>query len=72
MRVNIGFARSFDKQTVTIGRDGSFEFTGLATGEYVIFTSVSGYEMPGDAPLMKTIDRDIDDVAIVLDPARRR
>jgi hypothetical protein len=72
MWVTIGAARGFDSETVLIGRDGGFEFTGLATGEYVIFTSVSGYEMPGDAMLMKTIDRDIDDVAIVLDPARRR
>jgi hypothetical protein len=50
-----------------IGRDGSFEFTSVPTGDYVIFTSVRGYEMSrGD--LTKTIN-DMDNVGIVLDPA---
>jgi uncharacterized GH25 family protein len=68
MRVTIGSTHSSDRQSVTIGRDGSFEFTGLTTGQYNISTSVRGYERD---PLLKTIDRDIDNFAIVLDPARR-
>jgi hypothetical protein len=67
MRVTISATRGFDSQTVIIGRDGSFEFAGLATGEHEIFTSVRGYEM-ADA-FVKTIKHDIDNVAIVLDPA---
>jgi hypothetical protein len=67
MRVTISSTRGFDSQTVIIGRDGSFEFAGLATGEYEILTSVRGYEM-ADA-FVKTIKHDIDNVAIVLDPA---
>jgi hypothetical protein len=67
MRVTIHARRGSDRQTVTIGFDGSFEFTGLATGEYEIYTSVRGYEIPrGNLP--KTVSRDIDDLAIVLNP----
>ena len=71
MRVTIGTTRGFDTQTAMIGRDGSFEFTGLATGDYRIFPSVRGYQLFWGA-LEKTIDRDIDTVAIVLDPAPHR
>jgi hypothetical protein len=70
MRITIGRTPGFDSQTVTLGRDGSFEFNGLATGDYQIDTFVRGYGKPGDT-LAKTVDRDIDDLAMVLNPAAR-
>jgi hypothetical protein len=53
-----------------IGRDGSFEFANLAPGDYQIFTSVRGYDIPGDT-LAQTVDHDIDNLAIVLNPKAR-
>jgi len=72
MRVTIDADRAWDSETVIIGRDGRFEFTSLAAGKYRIFTSVRGYQpATGKSEVECTIDRDIDDFAIVLDPARR-
>lgn len=72
MRITVNATKGFDSQTVLIGHDGTFEFTGLATGEYEIFTSVRGYELSGgQRTLPRTVDRDIADVAIVLDPRPR-
>ena len=70
MRVTISADRAWDSQTAMIGRDGSFEFAGLPTGKYQIFTSVRRYELR--SKIETTIDRDVDDFAIVLDPAARR
>jgi carboxypeptidase family protein len=73
MRLTINSKRGFDSQTVVIGHDGRFEFTGVPTGDYEIFTSVRGYQLSGGQhTLPQTVDRDIADVAIVLDPAPRR
>lgn len=70
MRMTILATRSFDSRNVTIGRDGSFEFSGLATGDYEIYTNVRGYQLPW-GNLLKTVSRDIDDLAIVLNPTTR-
>jgi hypothetical protein len=45
MRITIGAERAWDTQTALIGRDGRFEFAGLATSGYQIFPSVKGYQM---------------------------
>jgi hypothetical protein len=68
--VTINSTRNQDSQTVMIGRDGDFEFTGLASGDYRIFTSVPGYKLFGGT-LKKTIDRETDTVAVVLIPDPR-
>jgi hypothetical protein len=70
MRITINASKGFDSQTVMIGRDGSFEFASLAPGDYQIFTSVRGYDIPGDT-LAQTVDHDIDNLAIVLNPKAR-
>lgn len=77
MRLTINSARGQDSQTVPIGRDGRFEFSNLPTGKYSLFASVRGYDIRGTDRataqyLETTIDRDVDDFAITLDPLRRR
>jgi hypothetical protein len=73
MRVTIDSTRAWDSQTVVIGRDGRFEFIGLPTAKYEIFTSVRGYQLQeGRRVLETTVDRDIDSFAITLDRAARR
>ncbi len=77
MRVTISSKRAFDSQTAIIGRDGSFEFTNLPTGPYEIFTSVRSYRLDPNKlkkyqyALETTIDRDMDDFAIALEPEPR-
>lgn len=69
IRVTIDAAdRVHDSQTVIIGHDGRFEFTSIPTGHYKIWPSIRGYKT---SQLEATVDRDIDDFAIKLDPARR-
>jgi hypothetical protein len=78
MRVSISSGRAFDTQTAIIGSDGHFEFAGLATGPYEIFTSVRGYRLDPNKlkkyqrALETTVDRDIDDFAITLEPMPTR
>jgi hypothetical protein len=72
MRVTISAYRAWDSQTVIIGRDGHFEFVGLPTGKYEIVPSVRGYRLQENRGTIETtIDRDIDNFAIALDPAVR-
>jgi hypothetical protein len=73
MRITINATKGFDSQTVIIGQNGSFDFASLPTGDYEIFTSVRGYRLSGSQrTISKTVNADIDDVAIALDPAPRR
>ncbi len=73
MRVIISSDRAFDSQAAVIGQDGRFGFIGVAAGEYEINPAVRGYQLKRDEPVYKTmIDRDIDDLAIVLVPAGRK
>jgi hypothetical protein len=68
MRVTIGAVGAWDSQTVTIGRDGHFEFAGLPAGKYEIFPSVRGYHLQGDkGTIDTTVDRDRDDLVLMLD-----
>ena len=70
MRITIEADRAWDSQTVVIGHDGTFEFTSLPTGKYEIFPSVRGYRLQGRRRTIEiTIDKDIDALAITLDPA---
>jgi hypothetical protein len=70
MRVSIFADRSpRESQTAIIGHDGRFEFASLPTGKYEILCSVRGYRLQG---IEATIDRDIDDFAIALDPTGKR
>jgi hypothetical protein len=73
MRVTIASQDHWDSQTAIIAGDGQFEFTSLPKGKYDIFTSVRGYRMREKRwAIETTVDRDIDDFAITLDPAARR
>ncbi len=73
MRVTVTTDRGTgDSQTVLIGRDGHFEFVSLPTGDYQIFASVRGYKSGANQDAATRVDRDIDDLAIRLDPAVRR
>jgi hypothetical protein len=73
MRITVDATKGFDSQTVIIGQDGSFDFAGLPAGDYEIFASIRGYRLSeGRRTISKTVNADIDDVAIVLDPAPRR
>ena len=46
MRVTISSERSGDSQTGVLSPDGSFEFLGLAAGDYTVFASTKGYALP--------------------------
>jgi hypothetical protein len=73
MRISIETDRIWDTQTVTIGRDGRFEFTGLPAGNFKLWTSVRGYQMPGQQREIEVaVDRDINDFAVRLEPAAKR
>jgi hypothetical protein len=72
MRITINAAKGFDSQTVVIGKGGGFDFAGLPAGDYEIFTSVRGYRLSGgQRTISKSVNADIDNVVIVLDPAPR-
>jgi hypothetical protein len=59
-----------DSQTAPIDSQGRFEFTG---GTYAIFSSVKGYRMRANPRAIETtIDRDIGDFEIMLDPVVRQ
>ena len=73
MRVTLSADRVWDAQTVVIGRDGHFEFVGLDTGTYELFTSVKGYELQDNQETLATvIDRDQDGFIITLKRATRQ
>jgi hypothetical protein len=58
-----------DAKTVPLARDGTFEFLGLAAGKYSLGPAVRGYSFPKDkAEVEASVDRDMDNVLIVLDP----
>jgi hypothetical protein len=50
MRVTVSSKHSGDSQTGVLSPDGSFEFLGLAAGDYTVFASVKGYALP-DVPV---------------------
>jgi protocatechuate 3,4-dioxygenase beta subunit len=66
MRITITSDRAFDSQTAILREDGSFEFNGLAKGEYTIFASVRGYSMPRPVPL--ALDGDVSDYVLRIEP----
>ncbi|MFY9726767.1 MAG: carboxypeptidase-like regulatory domain-containing protein [Bryobacteraceae bacterium] len=73
MRITISPEGGCDSQTVIIRRDGRFEFAGLSSGKYEILPSVRGYALPGNQDTIEmTIDQDMDDFAIALEPVPRR
>lgn len=72
MRITLGSRDAWDSQTVIIGRDGHFEFTGIPTGSYDINPSVRGYtQQDNDDLIAMTIDRDREDLTIKLSPGRK-
>jgi hypothetical protein len=69
MRVIISSKRTRDNQITPISSDGHLEFAGLAPGTYSLFPSVKGYSLPKENPRVEaSIDGDLDNLAIVLDP----
>jgi hypothetical protein len=72
MRVTLSAQRGFDSQTVLIGLDGRFEFISIPRGKYEISPSVRGYQLPEKAfTVQASVDKDVDDFAMVLDPEAR-
>ncbi len=69
MHVTISANGRPDSQIAAIGHDGHFEFTSLPTGKYSIVAAVRGYR---SQQIEATIDRDVDDFAIALDPEGSR
>jgi len=61
-----------DAQTVAVLTDGSFEFAGLRHDTYSVFTSVKGYDMPGNpnGTVTVKIEHDLDDFTLTLAPER--
>ena len=73
MRVTISADRVWDTQTVIIAPDGTFEFRSLPTGRYDIFPSVRGYGLRERQHAIElTVDKDLDNLEIVLDRAKAR
>jgi uncharacterized GH25 family protein len=69
MRLRVQSEPTRDDQTILLSADGKFEFVGLAAGKYLFFPSVQGYRSPKDKPKIDaSIDRDVDDLVITLDP----
>lgn len=68
MRVTISSERAFDSQTAVLAADGSFEFGGLAKGPYTVFASVRGYGPASGRSTVMTLDGDVTDYVLTLDP----
>jgi hypothetical protein len=69
MRVLISSERTRDNQTALLSANGHFDFAGLGKGEYSLRASVEGYDLPMGTPEIEaSIDGDVDNLAIVLDP----
>ncbi len=58
-----------DAKTVLLAHDGTFEFVGLAVGNYSLGPAVRGYGPPRNNTEFKaSVDRDIENFQIVLEP----
>ena len=77
MRVTIGADSTQDSQTSLLQPDGSFEFTGLPAGKYLVFASVRGYRPPKwdynskqERPGTVQVAGGVDDFVLTLDPVK--
>lgn len=69
MRLRVQSEPTRDDQTIPLSTDGKFQFVGLAAGKYLFFPSVKGYKPPKGRPQIEaSIDHDVDDLVITLDP----
>lgn len=68
MRITITSDRAFDSQTAVLGKDGAFEFSGLAKGSYKVFASVKGYSMPANRIASFALDSDVERYLLTLEP----
>lgn len=58
-----------DAKTGPLAHDGTFEFLGLAAGNYSLGPAVRGYSPPKDkAEITASVDHDVDNFLIVLNP----
>ncbi len=72
MRVFVTSDRARDSQTAILGTDGHFQVVGLPGRKYSISLAVKGYTLPNGAQEVAiSMDRDVDNWAIVLSPANR-
>lgn len=72
MRIFITADQARDSQTAVLGTDGHFQYAGLHRGKYSINLAVKGYTLPdGAQEVAISMDRDVDNWAIVLSPASR-
>jgi uncharacterized GH25 family protein len=72
MRIFITSDQARDSQTAILGTDGHFQVVGLPGGKYSINLAVKGYTLPdGAQEVAISMDRDVDNWAIVLSPANR-
>jgi hypothetical protein len=70
MRIFITSDQGRDSQKAILGTDGHFQYAGLRRGKYSINLAVKGYTLPqGALEVAISIDRDVDNWAIVLTPA---
>jgi len=69
MRAIITSDQVWDFQTAILGTDGHFQIEGLPGGKYSITLAVKGYTLPDGAQAVAiSMDRDVDNWAIVLSP----
>ncbi len=72
MRVFVTSDGARDSQTAILGTDGHFQVVGLPGGKYSINLAVKGYTLPNGAQEVAiSMDRDVDNWAIVLSTANR-
>ena len=69
MRINLFSDRVRDSQTLTLAPDGLFEFKGLTRGVYSLAPSVKGYEWRDNQSTELLIERDVSNLAVLLQPA---
>ena len=75
MRISLSTARAWDDQTHDLRPDGRFEFGSLPTDTFSITPAVKGYRLSKKNPNLAwsiegLIDRDVDDLVILLDPGK--
>lgn len=72
-RITLGTDRSWmDNQMLVLAPDGSFEFKGLAKGVYSLAAGVRNYRIPEGSTGEVLVNRDVEGVTVLLEPAPPR
>jgi hypothetical protein len=68
MRITISSTKAFDSQTAVLASDGAFEFRNVPAGDYTVFPSVRGYQLPNEKMTVDAkVEGDVSDFKLVLD-----